>query len=81
MQSFTDATIAQITADPDATETLAGHDIPAVAASLTWLGEHLYYLAAAGIPPFDDEDILIDTLLHIWTSTLYGHPPTLMAPR
>ncbi len=74
MQTFTDATIAQITDDPDATENLAGRDIAAVASSLTWLGEQLYYLAATDTPPWANEDVLIDTLLHIWTSTLYGQP-------
>jgi len=71
MQSFTDAAIAQITADPSARQTLAGQDIPAVASALTWLGERLYYLAAIGTPPFDDQEILIGTLLHMWTSALY----------
>jgi hypothetical protein len=45
-----------------------------VASTLTWLGERVYYLAALGTPPFDNEDTLIDTLLHLWTSTLYGEP-------
>jgi TetR/AcrR family transcriptional regulator, ethionamide resistance regulator len=71
MQSFTDATVAQITADPRASETLSGQDITAVASALTWLGERLYYLAATSTPPFDDQDNLISTLLHIWTSVLY----------
>ncbi len=71
MQSFTDATIAQITADPRARQRLRGQDIPALASALTWLGERLYYLAATGIPPFDDQDTLVSTLLHIWTSALY----------
>jgi TetR/AcrR family transcriptional regulator, ethionamide resistance regulator len=71
MQSFTDATIAQITADPHARRLLAGQDIPAVASALTWLGERLYYLAAIGTPPFDDQETLIGTLLHLWTSALY----------
>jgi hypothetical protein len=71
MQSFTDATRAQITADPRASETLSGQDITAVASALTWLGERLYYLAATSTPPFDDQDNLITTLLHIWTSVLY----------
>ena len=74
MQSFTDATTAQIQADPHATARLSGLDIPAVASTLTWLGERVYYLAALGTPPFDDEEALIETLLHIWTSTLYGEP-------
>jgi AcrR family transcriptional regulator len=72
MQSFTDATVAQVSADPAAVRRLDGLSIEAIASSLTWLGERLYYLAAIGTPPFDDEDTLIDTLLHVWTSTLYG---------
>ena len=71
MQTFTDATIAQITADPRAQENLAGQDIAAVASALTWLGERLYYLAATSTPPFDNQDTLVDTLLHIWTTALY----------
>ncbi len=35
------------------------------------LGERLYYLAAIGAPPFDDQDTLVGTLLHIWTTALY----------
>ncbi|MDT7576456.1 MAG: hypothetical protein QOH17_2789, partial [Pseudonocardiales bacterium] len=30
--------------------------------------------AALGTPPFDDEEVVVDTLLHIWTATLYGFP-------
>ena len=71
MQSFTDATVAQISADPRARQALADQDIPAVAAALTWLGERLYYLAATGTAPFDDQDTLVNTLLHLWTSALY----------
>jgi TetR/AcrR family transcriptional regulator, ethionamide resistance regulator len=71
MQTFTDATIAQITADPRARQSLAGQDIPAVASALTWLGERLYYLAATNTPPFDNQDTLVSTLLSIWTSVLY----------
>jgi hypothetical protein len=74
MRTFTDATIAQIAADPRATQNLAGQDVAAVASALTWLGERLYYLAATGTPPFDDIDTLVSTLLHIWTSTLYATP-------
>jgi hypothetical protein len=58
-------------ADPAAARALSGQDIPAVAAALTWLGERLYYLAATGTPPFDDQDTLVNTLLHLWTSALY----------
>jgi AcrR family transcriptional regulator len=72
MQSFTDAAAERIAADPRASSRLAHLDITAVASSLTWLGERLYYLAAIDVAPFNDEGILIDTLLHIWISTLYG---------
>jgi TetR/AcrR family transcriptional regulator, ethionamide resistance regulator len=72
MQSFTDATIAQITADPRALPRLNGLEVAAIASALTWLGERLYYLAATDTPPFDDQDTLVETLLQIWTSTLYG---------
>ena len=71
MQSFTDATIAQITADPRAQMSLTGHDTEAIASALTWLGERLYYLAATGTPPFDNQDTLIDTLVYVWAAVLY----------
>lgn len=74
MNLFTEAAAARIQTDPQARQRLADTDIQAVAASLTWLGERLYYLAAAGIPPFDDEQILTQTLTNAWTTTLYGHP-------
>ncbi|MEP7026537.1 MAG: hypothetical protein ABJB47_22590, partial [Actinomycetota bacterium] len=80
MQTFTDATVTQISADPRASARLAGLDLTAVAASLTWLGERLYYLAASGIPPFDDEVTLVETLLAIWTGTLYGETPMPQPP-
>jgi Transcriptional regulator len=76
MQTFTDATVAQINADPRARQRLAGQDIPALASALTWLGERLYYLAATGTPPFDDQDTLVATLLHIWTTALYEDTST-----
>jgi AcrR family transcriptional regulator len=74
MQTFTDATVARLTADPAAAQRLAGQDVPALAGALTWLGERLYYLAAIGTPPFDDQDTLVDTLLLLWTSALAGPP-------
>ncbi|MER6948219.1 TetR/AcrR family transcriptional regulator [Nonomuraea sp. NPDC000554] len=72
MDLFTEAAAARIAADPQARERLGDVDLRAVAASLTWLGERLYYLAAAGIPPFDNEEVLVDTLTKAWTSMLYG---------
>jgi AcrR family transcriptional regulator len=72
MDLFTQAAVTRIRSDPNAGERLRHLDVPAVAASLTWLGERLYYLAAAQVAPFDDEDVLVDTLTHAWTSMLYG---------
>jgi AcrR family transcriptional regulator len=72
MGTFTDAAVARIQADPDVLRRLDGLDVRAVAASLTWLGERLYYLAATDVPPFNDRDTLVDTLTHAWISTLYG---------
>lgn len=74
MDSFTDAALARIQDDPETD--LNGRDPRAVAASLTWLGERLYYLAARGVPPFDDRAVLVDTLTHAWTRILYAAPPT-----
>jgi AcrR family transcriptional regulator len=76
MDLFTDATVARIQADPHARERLRDADVRAVAALLTWTGERLYYLAAGAVPPFDDEEVLVDTLTNAWTSILYGHPVT-----
>jgi AcrR family transcriptional regulator len=72
MESFTDLAVARIQADPEILRHLDGLDVRAVAASLTWLGERLYYLAAANVPPFDDQNTLVDTLTHAWIRTLYG---------
>jgi AcrR family transcriptional regulator len=78
MGTFTQATIAQIAADRTASARLArlGVDVPALAASLTWLGERLYYLAATATPPFDRPETLVETLLYHWTTAVYGKPVT-----
>jgi AcrR family transcriptional regulator len=84
MATFTEAAIARIEADrqtdPAFAARLDGVDVPALAASLTWTGERLYYLAACGVPPFDDRAALVDTLTHLWVSALYGSGPA-RAPR
>ena len=69
MQTFTAAAVARIKTDP-ATK-LHGPEVLLVAATLTWTGERLYYLAALGEPPFDDRDTLVDTLTRMWVSALY----------
>jgi AcrR family transcriptional regulator len=75
MATFTDAAITRIEADrqaqPAVAARLAGIDVPALAASLTWTGERLYYLAACGVQPFEDRAVLVDTLTHLWVSALY----------
>lgn len=75
METFTDAAVGPIQADPVALRHLADVDVRAVAASLTWLGERLDYLAAIDVAPFNDPTLLVDTLLNAWTSALYGRPP------
>jgi TetR/AcrR family transcriptional regulator, ethionamide resistance regulator len=76
MATFTDAAVTRIEtdrqADPALETRLAGVDVYALAASLTWTGERLYYLAACGVPPFDDRTVLVNTLTHLWVSALYG---------
>ncbi len=76
MATFTDVAVTRIDADRRADPAVAAHldgiDVPALAASLTWTGERLYYLAACGVPPFDDRTVLVDTLTHLWVSALYG---------
>jgi len=49
-------------------------DPMALATALTWLGERRYYLAALDVAPFDNQDVLIDTVTHIWMTTLYSDP-------
>lgn len=73
MAGYTDATAARI--ELDGTTAV---DSRTLATALTWLGERLYYLAAIGVPPFDDEEALVDVLTHIWMSSLYpGERPPL----
>ncbi|WIN00441.1 TetR/AcrR family transcriptional regulator [Actinoplanes oblitus] len=76
MATFTDAAVNRIEADrqadPAVRARLDGVDVPALAASLTWAGERLYYLAACGVPPFDDRAVLVDTLTRLWVAALYG---------
>lgn len=74
MAGFTGATADRIAADQAACPTV---DPTALATALTWLGERLYYLAALNVPPFDDQDTLVDVLTHIWMTALYSDPPVL----
>jgi len=53
-----------------------GADVESLSAALTWLGERLYYLAAVGVPPFDDQEKLVDVLTHLWMTSVYGETTT-----
>jgi AcrR family transcriptional regulator len=68
MGGFTAATVEGIAHDHGG----RGADVEALSAALTWLGERLYYLAAVGVPPFDDQEKLVDVLTHVWMCTVYG---------
>jgi AcrR family transcriptional regulator len=68
MASFAGITTQRLEHD----RTTAAVETQLLANALTWLGERLYYLAAVGVPPFDDRDKLVDTLTHFWMSAAYG---------
>ncbi|MEU6509710.1 TetR/AcrR family transcriptional regulator [Streptomyces sp. NPDC046942] len=72
MNGFTDATAGRLAEDQVAGDLPPDTpDLQALATALTWLGERLYYLAALDLPPFNDQDTLVEVLTHIWMSTLY----------
>jgi TetR/AcrR family transcriptional regulator, ethionamide resistance regulator len=75
MGAYTEASADRIDRDRTSGATPGGVDSHVLAAALTWLGERLYYLAAIGTPPFDDEDALIDVLTYIWMTSLYPGEP------
>jgi TetR/AcrR family transcriptional regulator, ethionamide resistance regulator len=72
MQEFSKAALARLEGDDDAAAWLDGRDPEAVVTALTWLGERVYYLAATGSPPFDDEEVVVDVLADLWGLALYG---------
>lgn len=68
MGSFTTVTVERISQEGAG----QGADVESLSAALTWLGERLYYLAAVGVPPFDDQEKLVEVLTHIWMTAVYG---------
>jgi AcrR family transcriptional regulator len=68
MGSFTAVTVDRISEEGAG----QGADVESLSAALTWLGERLYYLAAVGVPPFDDQEKVVDVLTHIWMAAVYG---------
>ena len=71
MGGFTAITAAAIESDPTAHGAAGQVEVETLAAALTWLGERLYYLAAIGVPPFDDQEKLVDVLTHFWMTAVY----------
>jgi hypothetical protein len=72
MNSYTAATAQRLESERASGLLRAGIPDPAaLATTLTWLGERLYYLAAVDVPPFGDEESLVDVLTHIWMTSLY----------
>jgi TetR/AcrR family transcriptional regulator, ethionamide resistance regulator len=75
MKTYTDAAVARVGRDREsglAPATDADTDV--VCSALTWMTERCLYLAAIGVPPFDDEEAAGRALVHIWTAALYGFP-------
>jgi AcrR family transcriptional regulator len=72
MESYTVAAAERIARDREAGLAPDGVEAHTLASALTWLGERAYYLAAVGVPPFDDETSLVDVLTDVWVSTVYG---------
>jgi AcrR family transcriptional regulator len=72
MAEFAAVTEARVRADRAAGAITGNLDAQTLAATLTWLGERLYYLAAIGLPPFNEQDKLVDALTYTWLAVLYG---------
>lgn len=76
MAGFTTGTAERIERDrADGTAPPGGLPADQLASALTWLSERLQYLAAAGVAPFDDEEVLVETITDIWIAALYRSPP------
>lgn len=72
MDRFTQETIRRVQRDRElglAPESPL--DTALLASTLTWLGERLYYLAAIGQPPFDEEERLVNALVEVWLALVY----------
>jgi TetR/AcrR family transcriptional regulator, ethionamide resistance regulator len=81
MRTFTDAAVDRVEQDRrDGIAPTTHADLAAVASALTWLNERVFYLAAIGVAPFDDERCVVDVLTEIWTASFYGQPSTSPPP-
>ena len=76
MESFTAVTVERIEADRGGGVAMRTRpDAAALASALTSLGERLYYLAAIGVAPFDNQGALVEVLTYIWMAALYPEQP------
>jgi AcrR family transcriptional regulator len=75
MQKWIDQTAAMITAERD--RGAAPHTIPAadLATSLNQMNERTMMAALAGEQPAVAHDHVVDTLAHIWVTSVYGQTP------
>jgi TetR/AcrR family transcriptional regulator, ethionamide resistance regulator len=81
MNSYTKAAVARIERDRESgLATYTGPDTEVVCSILTWMTERCFYLAAIGVPPFDNDEAVGPALVNIWTSTLYGSPSPRVPP-
>jgi TetR/AcrR family transcriptional regulator, ethionamide resistance regulator len=81
MKSYTKAAVARIERDRESgLARYTDSDTEVVCSILTWMTERCFYLAAIGVPPFDNEEAVGRALVGIWTSTLYGSPSPQVPP-
>jgi TetR/AcrR family transcriptional regulator, ethionamide resistance regulator len=75
VQRFSSGVAAEIDRQRRAGLAPQGLDSHQIASALLWTTEHLLYVAGSHADPnFPDEPDVLDTLVAIWTSTLYGTP-------
>jgi TetR/AcrR family transcriptional regulator, ethionamide resistance regulator len=77
LESYADAAVQRIEQDREAGLVHRSTvDVKHLASALSWTGERLYYLAAIGVAPFDNRDVLVGVLTQLWASAFYtadGH--------
>jgi TetR/AcrR family transcriptional regulator, ethionamide resistance regulator len=75
MQNWVDRTAAVITAERArgaAPETVPAQDL---AAALNLMNERTMFASYTGQKPAISEDAALDTLVHVWITSIYGHTP------
>jgi len=75
MQNWVDRTAAVITAERArgaAPETVSAQDL---AAALNLMNERTMFASYTGQKPAISEDVALDTLVHVWITSIYGNTP------